>query len=115
MIIITVEPVDRLAYFRVRLGERLLLDGSRQPLCEAARILIAEGVNPDSVLAMRHAGRADDALRAKLGVAAGLVVEEHPAGVRFARHRENGHANARRSTAHAFAPSGRPAARATAP
>jgi hypothetical protein len=106
--IITVEPVDRLAHFRVRLGERLLLDGSRQPMCDAARILIAEGANPDAVLAMRHAGHADDALRAKLGAAAGLVVEEHPAGVRFARYREKGQAKARRSTAHAFALPGPP-------
>jgi hypothetical protein len=57
---------------------------SRQPFLEAARALIAMGCHPDVTLVMRHAGSRVEALRATLGVAARLTVDEHN-GTRFAR------------------------------
>jgi hypothetical protein len=109
IVIITVAPVARRAgCFAARLGQRLLVAASRQPFLDSARVLVADGVNPDTTIAMRHRGADHDALRARLGTAAALRVEDHPAGVRFAGYRENGPANARGSTAHARATLGRP-------
>jgi hypothetical protein len=61
--------------FEARLGDRLLCM-SRQPFLTAARVLVSEGHDPDSVLVMRHTGSNADALSAKLGVAARLTVNE---------------------------------------
>ena len=64
-------------------GGRVLVRSSRQPFLDAARVLVGEGHDPGMVISMRHGGSAVDALRAKLGVAARLTVNE-PA-TRFAR------------------------------
>src|SRR5256885_1365763 len=66
-LLIVVEPVGR-DRFSARLDGRLLLQSSRMPFLDAARALIAEGINPSTVLVMRHAGSEVDALRARLGV-----------------------------------------------
>lgn len=57
-------------------GGALLVGSSRQPFCDACRVLLDHGVAPDRVAVMRHAGSAVDALRAPVGVAAALTVEE---------------------------------------
>jgi len=64
------------------LDGRVLVQSSRQPLLDAARVLVGEGHDPSVMVAMRHAGGTADALRAKLGVAARLTVAE--AATRFA-------------------------------
>jgi hypothetical protein len=46
------------------------------PLCGAARVLLAEGIQPETCLQMRHAGSETLALRSTVGVAAGLAVSE---------------------------------------
>jgi hypothetical protein len=46
------------------------------PLCSAARVLLSEGVQPETVLRMRHAGSDTIALTATVGTAAGLDVRE---------------------------------------
>ena len=56
---------------------------SRQPFLQAARELIKMGCHPETVLVMRHADSAVEALRARIGVAAELTVDEHN-GTRFA-------------------------------
>jgi hypothetical protein len=66
--------------FEARVGERLLCT-SRQPFLDSARVLVAEGLDPDSTITMRHAGSATVALTARLGVAARLQVNED--GPRF--------------------------------
>jgi hypothetical protein len=71
---------------------------SRQPFLEAARALIAMGSHPDVVLVMRHAGSRVVALRATLGVAARLTVDEHN-GTRFARWKPFPSENERRNEA----------------
>jgi hypothetical protein len=63
-----------------RLDDRLLCT-SRQPFLDAARVLVSEGLDPDAVLSVRHAGSAVVALSARLGVAAKLTVNE--SGTRF--------------------------------
>jgi hypothetical protein len=53
------------------------------PLCGSARVLLAEGLAPDTAIEMRHSGSKTIALRTKLGVAASLtIVEETSTGVR---------------------------------
>src|SRR5262245_46726042 len=71
---ITVAPVNQRDRFSARLDGRLLVKSSRTPFCDAARLLIAEGLDPSCTLVMRHRGSEVDVLRARLGVAAGLTV-----------------------------------------
>jgi hypothetical protein len=76
---IIVMPVDRRGRFTARLGDRVILKSSRQPLLDAARIL-AEGVAPSTRIAMRHAGANHVALRSTVGTAARLTVAERNKG-----------------------------------
>jgi hypothetical protein len=63
--------------FDVRHGDRLIVDASRTPFCDGARVLLAEGIAvPGDMLIMRHAGSDHDALKASVGVAAKLTVNE---------------------------------------
>jgi hypothetical protein len=62
--------------FEARFNGRVLVAGSRQPLLDAARVLVSEGHDPETTITMRHAGSDHDALSAKLGVAAKLTVDE---------------------------------------
>jgi hypothetical protein len=86
---IVVVPIKgKAAHFEAWLeGGVLLISASRQPFVDAARVLIALGSDPNAVLVMRHAGSDAIALKAKLGVAAGLAVEEGPHGAWFVPHR----------------------------
>jgi hypothetical protein len=66
--------------FEARLGERLIVEASRTPFCDGARVLLAQGLAaPGDLLIMRHAGSGCDALTAAVGVAAGLTVKEETA------------------------------------
>jgi hypothetical protein len=58
-----------------------VLDGrtlctSRQPLYEAARVLLGEGVDPDTVLEATRQGQDFVAMRSAVGEAAGWTIEE---------------------------------------
>lgn len=77
-IVITVVPLDRRGRYRVHLGARLLVAGTRMPLLDSARELIRLGADPDAIaiVVMRHAGAGHDALRGRFGTAAGLTVDE---------------------------------------
>jgi hypothetical protein len=70
--------------FEARLNERQLCV-SRTPFFAAARALQAEGVDPNTILVMRHSGSQTDSLRARLGVAAGLTIEETKYGPKLRR------------------------------
>jgi hypothetical protein len=61
--------------FEARVGGRPLCT-SRQPMLDAARVLVAEGLDPDTAITMRHAGSAAAGLSARLGVAARFTVRE---------------------------------------
>ena len=65
------------------LGERVILESSRQPLLDAARFLLGEGVTPDTRIAMRHQGSPHVALSSTVGKAAKLEVKDDIDGPRF--------------------------------
>jgi hypothetical protein len=70
-------PVNRRGRSSGSLPEGLVLvDSSRQPFLDAARVLIAAGYDPDSWLEGWRPGATAFALRARLGIAAGLTVDE---------------------------------------
>jgi len=62
--------------FMACLGERVILESSRQPLLDAARFLLGEGVTPDTRIAMRHQGSPHVALSSTVGKAAKLEVKD---------------------------------------
>jgi hypothetical protein len=62
---------------------QVLLCISPQPLLDGARALLAAGCAPSAGLVMRREGSDLDALRTRVGVAAGLTVDE--TNIRFAR------------------------------
>jgi hypothetical protein len=75
--------------FAARLDGRELC-ASTKPFLDAARVLMAEGVDPATVLQMRHADSATVAMRSTVGTAAGLTVLEGDLGPRFAQWRAFG-------------------------
>jgi len=69
-------------------GSEAVLCVSETPLLSAARALLAAGqAGPDDLIVMRHAGSDTDALRAKVGVAAGLTLSDPAGGRRIALRR----------------------------
>src|SRR5258706_8864851 len=59
---------------------RSVVKRSTTPFCDAVRVLLAEGVRPETVFVMRHEGSPHDALRSTVGVAAGLTVADGSVG-----------------------------------
>jgi hypothetical protein len=76
---------SRCGRYNASLGDRLLAR-SRQRFLDAARELIALGCDPSATLLLRHAGSKTVALRATVGRAARLTVDEDPRP-RFRRYR----------------------------
>ena len=63
--------------FEAFYGEHRIVAASRTPFCDGARALLADGTaQPSDVLIMRHAGSQHDALKAAVGIAAMLTVDE---------------------------------------
>jgi hypothetical protein len=62
--------------YDAHLAGRRIVERSTTPFFDAARRLVAEGVDPSTPLIMRHSGSYHDALRATVGAAAKLTVEE---------------------------------------
>jgi hypothetical protein len=86
-IVITLDPGERPGSYRASLDGKTLCI-SRQPFFTAARELIARGFAPDAQLAMCWRGSSADALRGRLGLAAGLTVSESErGGPRIVPHR----------------------------
>jgi hypothetical protein len=83
---IMVRPVGRGRY-AAHLDDRELCR-SETPFFSAARVLLAQGYDPSTVLAMSHEGSATVAIRSTIGRAAGLTVDEPPkGGIRIVRLR----------------------------
>lgn len=77
VLILIRETALRHGQFEARLESgRAVVKSSTTPFCDAARVLLGLGYSPDTVLVMRHAGSQTEALRAPIGVAAGLEVAE---------------------------------------
>jgi hypothetical protein len=55
----------------------LVIDGVKEPFLEAARVLLAQGLDPDARYVMRRSLDGPDALISTLGKAAKLVVREN--------------------------------------
>jgi hypothetical protein len=64
--------------FNAAVSGAVLVTGTKMPLVDAARQLLAAGADPEIVLEMHHAGSAVEALRARLSTAATLVLDENP-------------------------------------
>ncbi len=52
---------------RIKVDDNLVVKRSTTPFCDAARVLLAEGIKPDTVLIMRHDSSVADALRSTVG------------------------------------------------
>jgi hypothetical protein len=77
------KPARRFRYGIRILGTDRILCVSEQPFVDAARVLVAEGRDPDATLTMRHRGSDAVALKGRLGSAAELTVEESARGPVF--------------------------------
>jgi hypothetical protein len=86
-LVIVVEPVGHRGRFGATLDGRVLVASSRTPFCDAARVLLAEGVDPATRIVMRHAGSATGALSATVSGAAQLTVEDGDDSPRFRKWR----------------------------
>jgi len=58
----------------------LIVASSRQPFLDAARVMLSEGHDPETMLIMRRPGCTTDDLRGKLRVAAKLTVKDNRVG-----------------------------------
>src|SRR5262245_22886876 len=74
IITITVTEADRAGRYSVHHGDRYLLT-SASPFLDAARVLVAQGHDPQATLVMRRSSLERIDLSGPLGIAAGLVVE----------------------------------------
>jgi len=88
LLIVIEETSQRRGKFSAHLLDgRKLLSSSRQPLLDAARVLLAQGIPPETPLAMQHKGSATIAMTSTVGEAAKLTVEQEPGGPRFRKWR----------------------------
>ena len=84
LLIVIEETSERRGRFSAHLGDgRKLLSSSRQPLLDAARVLLAEDTPPETPIAMQHKGSATIAMTSTVGQAAELTVKEKPNGPKF--------------------------------
>jgi hypothetical protein len=85
VLVIVVSSTKSAGHFEARLqkSNEVLVQNSRQPFLDAARVLVERGYDPSALLVMKHLGSDNVALRAPLGRAAKLTVEEGPHGPRF--------------------------------
>jgi hypothetical protein len=79
MMEITITPQGA-GRFEVRLGDHIILKSSRQPVADAARVLVGEGIDPKARIQMRHEGSPHVALSSTIGKAARLTVAERDNG-----------------------------------
>jgi hypothetical protein len=85
-ITVVVAPTSRrTGRYKARLGERgrVLCKSSTKPFLDAARKLMDLGFDPNTTLVMRHAGSETECLRATIGAAAALTVEDTKYGPRL--------------------------------
>jgi len=85
MILIVEETATRHGRFDGWIGNRQIVHASRTPFLRAARVLVSEGVDPTTVLVMRHRNTGTESLRGPIGKAATLQVAETVGAPRFER------------------------------
>jgi hypothetical protein len=88
-VVIVASSTKSAGHFQAKLQytDQVLVQKSRQPFLDAARVLVEKGYDPNVLLVMKHLGSDIIALRAPLGKAAKLTVEEGPHGPRFVAFR----------------------------
>ena len=86
---VLVAAVGRGLYSATTVDGCKIVSESRTPLLTAARVLLAGGTPPATIIEMRRPGAVTWDLRAPIGVAAGLDVREGPYGPKFVRYRES--------------------------
>ena len=85
-IILTVAPANdargaRIAgHFEAKLGNRVIIRATRQPLLDGARALMALGVDATAAVIMRHVGSEADCITTKIDTAARLTVKDRKRG-----------------------------------
>jgi hypothetical protein len=86
-IAITIHPTERPDYFSVTLDSEIIVKSSRQPRCDAARVLHRLGY-PDDALLVSHkeSPKAKYSMRGPLGDWRKLRVREDRNGPRFAKY-----------------------------
>jgi hypothetical protein len=80
---ITLRPVDLHGRFSAHLDQIQLVTASRQPFCDAARILHELGYRDDCIIAARHHGAAHASMSGLIGKVRKLRVREDRNGPRF--------------------------------
>jgi hypothetical protein len=85
--LIYVEEIKRSGRYKAMLADgTVLLKSSRQPFLDGARALLAQGIDPETVLVMARRGTGSESLRARVGDAAKLAVrEDDRVGPRFVK------------------------------
>jgi hypothetical protein len=83
---ITIAPIDRRGSFSATLGTSSLVKRSRQPTCDAARVLHRRGYPDDTLLISKNLGSDYESLRGALGEWRRLRVREDRDGPRFAKY-----------------------------
>jgi hypothetical protein len=86
-----IEPANRRGLFVARVAADFrFLCKSRQPFVDSARVLLQEGIDPETILISRLAGQDHNSLRSKVGLAAKVTVDEHN-GTVFAKYKPLSH------------------------
>ena len=84
---ITISPTHRPEYFSVALGSKILVKSSRQPRCDAARVLHRLGYPDDALLVSHKEGsNADYSMRGPIGEWRRLRIREGRNGPCFANY-----------------------------
>jgi hypothetical protein len=74
--------------FDATVDGQVIIERSSTPFCDAARRLVDLGYDGNADLVMKHAGSDVDALRARIGVAARLMVREDRGAPQFVPYQQ---------------------------
>jgi hypothetical protein len=75
--------VDRHGRFSAHLGQMELVTASRQPFCDAARVLYKLAYHDTWIIVARHDGASHESMRGPIGSIRRLTVREDKNGPRF--------------------------------
>ena len=78
--LVTISPNGAAGCYDAVVDGELVVQSSKQPFLDAARVLLSRNIDSNSVLRVRHAGSSVNALIAKIGVAGKLTVAEDDRG-----------------------------------
>jgi hypothetical protein len=82
---VVLRPKATPGLFGAELSGTVIVEASRSPICDAARVLHALGFRDDSILVARHHGSDIVSMRGPLGAWRKLTVREDRNGPRFVR------------------------------